>query len=325
MRTTSSGTFCSVSNRSILRTTILALSLAAASLQAQSGETGLRFREEPDGGFRFDTGVLRGKLRAGGKSGGLSDVIHVPSGKRISQTYGLFGHYRVFAANERFMPDVWATSSEAALAADGSVVAHWFAAADRPFEMWVTYRWSAPAVLDIETRVRAHASLRGFESFLASYFAEEFNRASVWTQQGKGTFIAADESGGAWQMFPRDEAAIRLIEDGRWKYPPNPVEWRIRANLALPIAIRREGPSALVAVVMAPVSDCFAASAPLQSDGHRSLYLSLFGRDLRDGETMSARARLVIGTFQDNEIINLYHTYKASLNTASPKPIERRR
>ncbi len=297
---------------------MLASSVAAASLQAERLEPDLRFRKEPDGGFSFDTGVLRGKLRAAGKSGGLSDVIHITSGTKISQTYGLAGHYRVLAANQRFMPDVWATPSEAELVANGAVVAHWLAAADRPFEMWVTYRWSAPAALDIETSVRAHASLQNFESFLASYFAEEFNRASVWAQQEKGTFVAADESGGAWQMFPRDEAAIRLIQDGRWSYPPNPVEWRIRANLALPVAVRRGGPSALAAVVMAPVSDCFAVSTPLQSDGHRSLYVSLFGRDLADGGTMSARARLMIGTFQDDEIINLYHRYAASLNTASP-------
>ena len=28
--------------------------------------------------FAFDTGVLRGKLRAGGKSTGLSSVVHCP-------------------------------------------------------------------------------------------------------------------------------------------------------------------------------------------------------------------------------------------------------
>jgi hypothetical protein len=81
----------------------------------------------------------------------------------------------------------------------------------------------------------------------------------------------------------------------------------------MPLAVRR-GSSGLTAVVMAPLSDCFAVSTPLQSDGHRSLYLSLFGRDLANGETLSARARLVIGHFEDREISNLYHTFKASLN-----------
>jgi hypothetical protein len=319
MHTISSGTSCFVSSRSILWIAILAWSTATALLQAENAEAGLRFSEDAAGGFSFDTGVLRGKLRAGSKSGGLSDVIHVPSDAKVSQTYGLFGHYRVFAANRRFMPDVWATSSDAKLAADGSVSAHWSTGIDRPFEMWVIYRWSAPAVLDVETKVRAHAPLKGFESFLASYFSEEFDRASVWTRQGEGSFIPADESGGAWQMFPRDEAAILLIKDGRWKYPPNPVEWKIRASVALPIAVRHGSLSGLAVAIMAPSRDCFAVSMPLQSDSHRSLYLSLFGRDLEEGETISARARLVIGTFQDDEIIHLYQTYKASLDAASPQ------
>jgi hypothetical protein len=319
MRTISSGTFCSASRRSSRRITILALTVTAASLQAQSMETGLRFRQAAGSEFLFDTGVLRGTLRAVGKSGGLSDVVHIPSGNTISARYGLIGHYRVFAANQRFMPDVWSTPSEATIGADGSVEAHWRAGDDRPFEMWVTYRWSAPAVLDVETRVRAHSALQGFESFLASYFAEEFNRSSAWVKPGKGAFAAAEESGGPWQMFPRDEAAIPLIQDGRWKYPPNPVDWRIRSNLALPIGIRRDRQSGLTAVVMSPISDCFAVSTPFEEDGHKSLYLSLFGRDLKPGESASARARLVIGNFQDDEIVKLYHEYKNSADPAVPR------
>jgi len=70
---------------------------------------------------------------------------------------------------------------------------------------------------------------------------------------------------------------------------------------------------------MAPVSDCFAVSTPVQGDGHRSLYLSLFGRDLKAGETASAQARLVIGAFQDDEIVNLYKEYRNSVDTAASR------
>ncbi|MCX6924779.1 MAG: hypothetical protein NT154_16425, partial [Verrucomicrobia bacterium] len=51
--------------------------------------------------FAFDTGVLKGKLRAGGKSTGLSSVVHLPTGARLDSSMGLFGHYRVFSANKR--------------------------------------------------------------------------------------------------------------------------------------------------------------------------------------------------------------------------------
>ena len=33
-----------------------------------------------EGEYVFDTGFLRGKIRAGGKSRGLSSVVHIPSG-----------------------------------------------------------------------------------------------------------------------------------------------------------------------------------------------------------------------------------------------------
>jgi len=292
----------------MLRSAIAAFA-APVSVASASGAPDLSFHEAPDGGFTFDTGVLRGKLRAGGKSSGLTDVVHVPSGARISQTYGLVGHYRVLAANRRFLPDVWAMPSEATLAGGGSVQARWPAAADRPFEMRVTYRWSAADTLEVETGVTAGAPLAGFESFLASYFAEEFNRALVWVREDEGTFAAADEGGGPWQMFPRDQAAVRLIQDGRWTFPPNPVDWRIRTNLKLPIGIRRGSVSRMSAVIMARDGDCFAVSTPVQNDGHRSLYLSLFGRDLSRDETASARACLVIGTLQDDEIVHRYHSF----------------
>ena len=318
MRTTSSGTCCSVFRQSIQLFMLLVLTIATVLLRAENPENALRFRGTQAGEFTFDTGVLRGTLRAFGRSEGLSEVVHIPSGKKISQTHGLVGHYRLLAANQRFLPDGWSTPSEAAVGADGSVEVHWPAVGDRPFELWATYRWAAPDVLDVETRVRAHATLQAFESFLASYFAEDFSRASAWVQAGKGAFTAAEESGGPRQMFPRDDTAVQLIQDGRWKYPPNPVDWGIRTALALPIGVRRDTKSGLAAAVMAPASDCFAVSMPVQGDSHRSLYLSLFGRDLKTGETSSARARLVVGAFGDDEILKLYQAFQRSLDPAVP-------
>lgn len=59
----------------------------------------------------------------------------------------------------------------------------------------------------------------------------------------------------------------KVITDGRWERPPN----------------RVAGPE-----------ECFAVSMPFDEDPHRSIYLSLFGRDLEVGETATARTRLVI-------------------------------
>lgn len=268
--------------------------LAAASAQEGSG---LRFKPAAGGEFEFNTGVLAGKLRAGATTAGLLPVIHLASGTDLARSMGLAGHYRVFTANHRYGAGAWFWPSEARLTEDGAVEVHWPRAEDRQFEMWAVYRWAAPATLDMETRVRSTVDLPGFESFVAFYFPEQFASSSALVKgggSGAPEFLAATESGGAWQMFPRDAQAISLIQDGRWKIEPNPVDWVIRPMLAKPVAIRRDDKSGIAAVMMAPPEDCFAIAMPHQTESHHSVYLSLFGRTIKAGETARARVRMVI-------------------------------
>lgn len=279
--------------------------ISALGMGAVAGD--LRFQAGSGGEFAFDTGVLRGKLREGGKSRGLTQVVHVPSDTSMSGTYGLFSHYRVFTTNQRYGGGAWDWPSEAKVREDGAVEVHWPAAEGRPFDMWAVYRWTAPETLDLETRVKAHAGLPGFESFLASYFTAPFTSSRVSAKTG---LLAAEQGEGVWQMFPRDEAALALIRDGRWKIPPNPVDWVLRPMLAEPLALRRDAKSGVTAVLMAPERDCFAVATPHQTEGHYSLYLSLFGRTLQAGETASARARLVVmASPGETEIQKRYEAY----------------
>jgi hypothetical protein len=49
---------------------------------------------------------------------------------------------------------------------------------------------------------------------------------------------------------------------------------------------------------------------PFEAEPHRSLYLSLFGNDVKSGETARARARLMIVSKQpDTEIMAAYESY----------------
>ena len=115
---------------------------------------------------------------------------------------------------------------------------------------------------------------------------------------------------GLWQAFPRDDEAAAIIQDGRWKFPPSPVDWVIRPRLARPLGIRRCPANDLSAVLMSPPQDCFAVLTPEEANSHRSMYLSLFGRDLKAGERATARARLVIGTnLAGEEIDRIYSDY----------------
>lgn len=297
-----------------VRVLLLAATCLAASL-AHSESPSLVFKQAGDEAYTFDTGVLRGTLRNEGRSIGLLSLEHAPTGIRLDgNNYGLFSHYRVFTAGKRYGNGAWDWPSTSALHADGSVEVRWSAAEDRPFEMSAVYRWSAPDTLDLTTSVTAHENLKAFESFVASYLTEGFPASLVYAKggpEGQPLLQTTDQDKGVWQAFPRDRAAVALIQDGRWKLPPNPVEWTIRDDLAAPLGLRRNETSALCAVVMAPPEDCFAIMTPHSGEGHRSLYLCLFGRDVASGETASARARLVVRVLdKDEDAIAMYASYK---------------
>lgn len=256
--------------------------------------------------FIFDTGALRGTLHNQGKSVGLFPVVGVASGTAVAKAYGLFSHYRLLDADARYGTAAWDWASESRLLPDGTVETRWTADAEHPFDLKAVYRWTGSNTLDVATTVTARQDLRRFESFLASYF-EGFASAFVYTKNG---FMEAKQDAGTWQAFPRDEAAVKIIGDGRWQRPPHPVDWKVMPALAGPLGMRRDEKTGLTGLVMAPPGDCFAVLTPFGAEGHRSLYLSLFGRDLKAGESATARARLVVGRgITDQHAVALYETY----------------
>lgn len=259
--------------------------------------------------FTFDTGALRGTLRATGQSKGLLPVFDCANGAPLAKSLGLFSHYRLFETNTRYGKAAWDWSSEAKLLGNGAVEVRWTADAAHPFDMTAVYRWSAPNALDLTTRVTARKGLKRFEVFLASYF-DGFPATIVYAGDPPA-FVSAVKDAGKWHMFPRDEAAVAMIQDGRWKHPPSPVEWSIRPKLAAPLAIRRDAERKLAAVLMTRPQDAFAVACPQDEEGHRSLYFSLFGRDLGRGESAETRSRLVIGSdITDENAVELYEAFR---------------
>lgn len=284
-----------------------------------SSSPSLGFQHAGTNGFTFDTGVLRGSLRADGKARGLSGVEHIASRAKLDRGTGLFGHYRVFTANRRYGTAAWDWPGEAALQPDGSVAARWLATGERPFELRATYRWATPNALDVVTTVQATTNLANFEAFLACYFADNFTNSLAYVAELPGKpgipgFLAAEPSLGTWLAFPRDDAAMAIFRDGRWALQPNPVEWVKMPRLARPLGIRRDPASGLTAVIMSPPTEAFALCTPEQTEGHYSMYLSLFGRDLKTGETARARARLLIAEkLSDAAALKLYDGYLKEL------------
>jgi hypothetical protein len=245
--------------------------------------------------------------------------VHVPTGTRLDRSIGICSHYRVFTTNHRYGTAAWGWAGTAKLLADGAVQTTWPAAADRPFEMTALYRWRDPQTLDVETTVTARKDLHKFESFLASYFDEAFPSPYVHVDkdpeaENKPGLLLAAKAHGIWQMFPRDARSLPIIRDGRWKLEPHPVDWVIMPQLAAPVCLRRGTASNVAVILMSPPHDCLAIATPHEGENHYSLYLSLFGRDLKAGETARARTRFVVTTdISDAKTLALYGQYMNEL------------
>jgi hypothetical protein len=219
----------------------------------------------------------------------------------------------LLTADARFGTAAWDWARKSDLLADGAARVRWSADAVHPLEITGVYRWAAGDTLDLRLTVKPQRDLRRFELFLASYF-NGFPASLACVAQpgaaGGSRFMEAVKAGGAWQTFARDDRAAALFADGRWSRPPNPVTWVMMPRLAAPVALRRDAASGLTAVLMSRPGDCFAISMPFGDEGHRSVYLSLFGRDLKAGEEVTASARLVVGRrISDDRAMELYRAY----------------
>ena len=112
---------------------------------------------------------------------------------------------------------------------------------------------------------------------------------------------------GTYLAYPRDLRAARMIYDGRWEQGHSPVQWSVTRFLAAPLSLMRDAKRDVTFVLMARPEDCFAVAMPYNKEppdgvaGHRSMYFSLFGGDLKAGQPARART--------------------ASTQRASPRPI----
>lgn len=306
----------------MLLRTLLAAAVAAAAATVHAQEPRLAFKPAGAGLYDFDTGALRGRLKLDGRFQGVYPLVDTESGADLTHPPGVFSPYRVFKTGTRFGHAArdWPTTSKRL--EDGAVAVHWAAAKDHPLEIDAVYRWRGPDTLDLAITVKSQQDMPDFEVFMSSYFTKGF-RASVYMKPqgeagGQPRFVPVDRkpgSKGGYVMFPRDEKAVRMIQDGRWKIPPNAVDWAIERWLAAPLILRRDAQSGITAVMMCPPDECFALSSPWnpatpEGGGYRSLYLSLFGRDLKAAQESRARCRVVIGRgITDQRAAELYEAY----------------
>lgn len=298
--------------RIIANVSLLALATAVPAVAQATAGNGQAFRPtDHPGEFAVDTGALKGIIRQGGKSVGLVPFESVDAGTPLAKPPGLFNYYRLFTTDHRHGESARGRASQATLLPDGGLRVHWPVTPECPFELTGVYRWRTPTTLDLETTVVAQEDLPDFEVFLAAYCSDRFPATSAYVNRnGKPGFMTGEKEHGTWMVFPRDDDAKRIVADGRWTIPPSPVDWVTMPTLAAPLAYRRDPNSDITLAIMAPPRDCFAVFTPCRDEGHRSMYLSLFGRTLKKGQTAVAHARLVVGQgMSDSDLTAAYEAF----------------
>ena len=101
-----------------------------------------------------------------------------------------------------------------------------------------------------------------------------------------------------------------LIVPYRFLTPQNPNNWAMRPMLAGTLGIRQEPKSGVTVLIMAPPEDCFALSMSQQEAGLGAYYLSLFGKDVKRGQSLTGHARLVFGrNITDDQALEKYQQY----------------
>ena len=300
---------------------------------------------DEEGFYTFDTGVLRGKVRLNGQRQGIVEVIHVPTGTSMvcgGRLPGLFSYYRALATDTRYGKAIRDWPTETKVLPDGSLEVFFPPGDDHPLEITAVHRWTRPDTLDVVTTAKPLEDMPKFEVFISNYYEMPFRGRVYVTPPDDAAagprFVPIDktpDAKGRYVMIPRDEQGLAMIRDGRWTYPPNPVDWDTIRWLAAPLVMRRDATSGLVALMMCPPDDCYAVSSPWNPEtpdapGYRSLYLSLFGRDVKAGQTVRARCRLVIArNLTDREAVAQYERYlgelggqKSSMRAPQSGPIE---
>lgn len=294
---TDHGNFChKISRRKISPLVCFLLILATAICHATDQK--LSFQFDADTNLIFDTGVVKGHLQKEGSGDGLKQVIFENSDVRIDGNRGLLVPYRFLTAQKRYGLGSWEWQRTGLVLSNGNAELRWAGVAARPFNFCAVYSWKTNDTLDFTVFFTPQGDLPQFELFLACYF-QNFTRAMVFAQDagnGKRGFAEAMKARGEMQLFPRGQDVLPMINDGRWNYPPYPNHWAIRTNFASPLGIRTDPKSGVSVLMMSPPGECFAVSMSQQESPLGANYLSLFGKDARDGQTLTAHVRLVFAT-----------------------------
>ena len=293
---------------------LLFISFLVATLNSVSAQDQrLSFHLDGTNNLAFDTGVVKGSLQKDGRGEALKPITFVEPNVAIDSNHGLFVPYRFLTPQRRYGFGSWEWPRTGNLLDNGAAELNWAGAPDRPFNFSTIYQWRSADTLDLTVFFTPQTNLDKFELFLGSYF-QKFSKAKAYAQDagnGNAGFVEwAGDKARDMQVFPRSEQVLPMINDGRWTFPPYPQHLAIRPTLAAPLGMKVQPESGVTVLIMSPPEDCFAVSMAQQGAQANALYLSLFGKDVKQGETLTGHARLIFGrNISDTQALQKYAEY----------------
>jgi hypothetical protein len=286
------------------------------------------FSPQSPGFFSFDTGAIKGVVRADNASEGIVELTDCATGQNVikEQLPGIFSLYRAFSAGRRFA-DARSGAKHAELNGERTqVIATWEASNDFPLTIRGVFSIPDARSIDLELVCTPKMALPSFELFVSSYIVQTHRHfvflkntlhqapapAPVLFEPVATPFIE-----GCYLAFPRDADACRLIFDGRWQRPANPVQFALGRHYAVPLMGSRNPDSGLSVLLFMRPQDCFALESTYARPGepdsvasHNSLYFSLGGADLEAGANARFILRATVAKLTSHdEALTLYKTW----------------
>ena len=286
--------------------------------------------------YAFETAKIQGALRPGNEfpHHGLTHLVHKSTGiEFVHPLYAILNLYRFMhhaagdAATGMDSDLGNPRQGERDVEADASSVTLRWALQDPTHpKVSIRYEILEPATIDMTVTVTPNAEAHDFETLLACYF-DPVHVPHVYLARDR--FELEDEPGlftdepelapvnvnpvfrGGVLVYPRDEDAVGISVDGRWR---DIARFSPVRRYKVPVCFQADRQQRVAAVLMSRPADCFAVSSGYDSPDardrfhkHNPLYLSLFGGTLEPDVVRTARARLVVTELDESLAQPLEH------------------
>jgi len=295
--------------------------------------------------FDFETEELKGCLQPGGKFQGVRSLIHKKEEKewigvhtKDYSPYGIKPGSRLFILDlyhylaKNLTPGVIGRDMEYKYFHSGTKIKTILKSTSRcRITTEAIWEIKEPNIIDFTVTIKADAKYYGFEVWISSYIASRKKGTPyIYVYEnpataGKAHFIRPKENEfvkGFYLQFPRDNYGASLQYDGRWGNP-NYATFVTGPYYAYPLFVSINEDTGYAYIEMAEKETCprigssysFDIVDPRKVNDYSPLYTVLFGRDIKPGESMTARMRAHLVKIGDDFDIplRLYEEFRESL------------